>query len=207
MSYREAAQKVRIAELLSGEFEEVSVDGIRYFRLPWGSVLKVRVMGLVLGSSLKEDGSFATLELHDGTASVQVKAWDEDIPLLIDPDTGRLYDQGSLIDVIARVKSWKDSIYLSPLLIVKLKDPNAILLRELEILRRELRLKLEPKKSEENLRRDIIRMLKELGPLSLDEMADLLKEDQFKLKRELEEMVSYGLLWESEGKYRYITHY
>ncbi|MEM3929513.1 MAG: hypothetical protein QXX48_04475 [Candidatus Korarchaeum sp.] len=52
MSYREAAQKVRIAELLSGDFEEVSVEGVRYFRLPWGSVLKVRVMGLVVESGL-----------------------------------------------------------------------------------------------------------------------------------------------------------
>ncbi|MEM4582186.1 MAG: OB-fold nucleic acid binding domain-containing protein, partial [Candidatus Korarchaeum sp.] len=188
MSYREAAQKVRIAELLSGDFEEVSVEGIRYFRLPWGSVLKVRVMGLVVESSLREDGTFATLDLHDGTASIQVKAWDEDVSLLIDPDTGKLYDQGTVLDVIARVRSWKDSIYLSPVLIIKVRDPNAILLRELEILRRELRIRVKPKKDEENLMRDLIRILKDLGPLSADEVADLLKEDHLKLKRKLDEM-------------------
>lgn len=203
MSQREAAQKVRIAELLSGEFEEVSVDGVRYFRLPWGSVLKVRVMGLVLESSLKEDGSFATLHIHDGTASIQVKAWDEDVSLLMDPDTGRIYEQGSVVDVIARVRSWRDLIYLSPILVMKVRNPNLILLRELEILRRELRLRIEPKEDKE-IRGDVIRALKELGPLSAEELADLLKEDLQKLRRKLGEMVSLGLLRESEGRYSYI---
>lgn len=204
MPYRDSAQKVRIAELLSGEFEEVSVEGTRYFRLPWGSVIKVRIMGLVVESSLKEDGSFATLDVHDGTASIQVKAWDEDVSLLMDPDTGSPYERGSIVDVIGRVRSWKDSIYLSPTLVIKVRDPNAILLRELEILRRMLRVRVEPRRREEDkLRRDVIRILKEIGPLSLDEMADLLKEDQIRLRKRLEEMVSSGLLLESDGRYGY----
>ncbi|MEM3929512.1 MAG: hypothetical protein QXX48_04470 [Candidatus Korarchaeum sp.] len=127
--------------------------------------------------------------------------------LLIDPDTGKLYDQGTVLDVIARVRSWKDSIYLSPVLIIKVRDPNAILLRELEILRRELRIRVKPKKDEENLMRDLIRILKDLGPLSADEVADLLKEDHLKLKRKLDEMASYGLLQRDEGRYSYIGHY
>ncbi|RDD52955.1 MAG: hypothetical protein BA066_06945 [Candidatus Korarchaeota archaeon NZ13-K] len=204
MPYRDSAQKVRIAELLSGEFEEVSVEGTRYFRLPWGSVIKVRIMGLVVESSLKEDGSFATLDVHDGTASIQVKAWDEDVSLLMDPDTGSPYERGSIVDVIGRVRSWKDSIYLSPTLVIKVRDPNAILLRELEILRRMLRVRVEPRRREEDrLRRDVIRILKEIGPLSLDEMADLLKEGQIRLRKRLEEMVSSGLLLESDGRYGY----
>ncbi|MCC6028852.1 MAG: OB-fold nucleic acid binding domain-containing protein [Candidatus Korarchaeum sp.] len=201
----EAAQKVRIKELLAGEFEEVSVDGTRYFRLPWGSVSRVRIMGLVLDSSMKEDGSFATLELHDGTASIQVKAWDEDVNLLMDPDTGRIYGAGSIIDLIGKVKSWKDSIYLSPILVIKVRDPNAILLRELEILRRELRLRGKPKlKDSKEDMKVIIRALKDLGPLSAEEIADLLKEEVEDVRKLLGEMVTSGLLYESGGKYSYV---
>jgi len=201
----EAAQKVRIKELLAGEFEEVSVDGTRYFRLPWGSVSRVRIMGLVLDSSMKEDGSFATLELHDGTASIQVKAWDEDVNLLMDPDTGRIYGAGSIIDLIGKVKSWKDSIYLSPILVIKVRDTNAILLRELEILRRELRLRGKPKlKDSKEDMKVIIRALKDLGPLSAEEIADLLKEEVEDVRKLLGEMVTSGLLYESGGKYSYV---
>ncbi len=201
----EAAQKVRVKELLAGEFEEVSIEGTRYFRLPWGSVSRVRIMGLVLDSTMKEDGSFATLELHDGTASIQVRAWDEDVNSLIDPDTGRIYGTGSIIDLIGRVKSWKDTIYLSPVLVMKVRDPNAILLRELEILRRELRLRGKPKLR--NLKEDIkviIRALKELGPLSAEEVADLLKGEVDDVRMLLDEMVTSGLLYESRGKYGYV---
>mgnify|MGYP001772652573 CR=1 FL=1 len=204
MPHTESAQKVRITEILAGEFEEVSVDGNRYFRLPWGSVSRVRVMGLVIDSHVREGGSFAVLEIHDGTASTQVRAWDEDVSLLIDPDTGKLYDRGSLLDIIAKVRSYRDNFYLSPIMVLKVRDPNALLLRELEIIRRELRLRINPKKREDDDLRAIIRALKELGPLKVDELADLLGKDPDKIRKKLKELVALGLIYGSNDKYSYV---
>ncbi len=205
-STSEPGHKVRVKELNEGSFEEIAVNQVRYFRLPWGSVSKVRVMGIVIDSWRSDDGTFARLEIHDGTGSIQVKAWEEDISRITDPDTGRLYEAGTIIDVMGRIRSWRDTIYLYPLLVSKVKDPNLILLRELEILRRILRHKSPPISRPEShtVNSTLIRLLKDVGPLTLDEIADLLKWDLSEVSERIAELKSSGLIYERNGKYVYI---
>ncbi len=202
----EPGHKVRVGELSGGSFEEIAVNQVRYFRLPWGSVSKVRVMGIVIDSWKSDNGTFARLEIHDGTGSIQVKAWEEDISRITDPYTNRLYDVGAIIDVMGRIRSWRDTIYLYPVLASKVKNPNLILLRELEILRRILRHKSPPVSRLDNHAIDsvLIRLLKDVGPLSSDEVADLLKWDLDEVSKRIAELKSSGLIYERNGKYVYI---
>lgn len=200
----EPAHKVWVEELREGNFEEIPVNQIRYFRLPWGSVSKIRVMGLVINSWISDDRAFAWIEVHDGSGSIQVKAWDEDIDKIRDPNTGELFGIGSLIDVIGRVRSWRDTLYLYPVLVTEVKDPNYILLRELEILRRKLRYKVSPKNSGSEGWETILRLLKEIGPLDRKEIADLLKIDEDHLAIQLEELMNLGLIYEENGSYAYV---
>ncbi|HDI73820.1 MAG TPA: hypothetical protein ENF57_02290, partial [Candidatus Korarchaeota archaeon] len=201
----EPAHKVRVRELGEGEFEEISLNQVRYFRLPWGSISKVRIMGIVISSWKNEDGSFARLEIHDGTGSIQVKAWDEDVSKMTDPATGELYEIGVIVDVIGRIRCWRESLYLYPILMSRVRDPNMLLLRELEILRRALRYKIPPSQTPEFLvDGTLIKLLKELGPLSIDEIADLLKWNLDVVSRKLEELRDLGLIYKEDGKYVYI---
>ncbi len=203
----EPAHKVWIEELGEGRFEDISINQVRYFRLPWGSVSKVRVLGLVINSWMSNDGTFAWIEIHDGSGSIQVKAWEEDIDRITDPDTGKLLETGSLIDVIGRIRSWRDTLYLYPLLVIKVRDPNMIFLRELEILRRKLRYQAAPSGAhQEEAPRvsTIIKLLKEIGPLDGREMADLLKVDEDRLIVQLRELEDLGLIYEDNGKYVYV---
>ncbi len=202
----EPSHKVRIRELSEGNFEEIAVNQVRYFRLPWGSVSKVRIIGIVIDSWESNDGTFARLEIHDGTGSIQIKAWEEDISRITDPDTNKLYEVGSILDVIGRIRSWRDTIYLYPILINKVEDPNLILLRELEILRRTLRHISPPKRRSDiyTTNATIIRLLKDLGPLSLSEISDLLKLDLNDVSRKIAELRSSGLIYEKDDKYVYI---
>ncbi len=203
----EPAHKVWIEELREGRFEDISINQVRYFRLPWGSVSKVRVMGLVINSWISDDGTFAWVEVHDGSGSIQVKAWEEDIDRITDPDTGKLLEIGSLIDVIGRIRSWRDTLYLYPILVIKVRDPNTIFLRELEILRRKLRYQAAPSStspSEALSMRTIIKLLKEIGPLDSKEMADLLKVDEGQLIVQLHELEDLGLIYKDNGKYVYV---
>ncbi len=202
----EPGHKVRIRELDEGNFEEIAVNQVRYFRLPWGSVSKVRIMGIVIDSWENNDRTFARLEIHDGTGSIQIKAWEEDISRITDPDTNKPYEVGSIVDIIGRIRSWRDTIYLYPILVNKVKDPNLILLRELEILRRTLRHISPPMKKPDiyTTNATIIRLLKDLGPLSLDEISDLLKSDPNDVSRKIVELRSSGLIYEKDGKYVYI---
>ncbi len=203
----EPAHKVWIEELAEGRFEDISINQVRYFRLPWGSVSKVRVMGLVINSWMNDDGTFAWIEIHDGSGSIQVKAWEEDIDRITDPNTGKLLKTGSLVDVIGRIRSWRDTLYLYPVLVIRVRDPNAIFLRELEILRRKLRYQAAPRgasRGEVLSLRTIIKLLKEIGPLDSGEMADLLKVDEGLLIVQLHELEDLGLIYEDNGKYVYV---
>ncbi|MDK2384265.1 MAG: hypothetical protein QI199_05595 [Candidatus Korarchaeota archaeon] len=203
----EPAHKVWIEELREGRFEDISINQVRYFRLPWGSVSKVRVMGLVINSWMSDDGTFAWIEVHDGSGSIQVKAWEEDIDRIIDPDTGKLLGTSSLVDVIGRIRSWRDTLYLYPILVIKVRDPNDIFLRELEVLRRKLRYKTPPRgvSAAEALNlRTIIKLLKEIGPLDGREMADLLRVDEGMLIVQLHELEDLGLIYKDNGKYVYV---
>ncbi len=202
----EPSHKVRIGELREGSFEEIALNQVRYFRLPWGSISKVRVMGIVIDSWKSDDGTFARLEIHDGTGSIQIKAWEDDISRITDPNTDKLYEVGTIIDVMGRVRSWRDTIYLYPILVSRVNDPNLILLRELEILRRILRHKSPPisRLDDHIIDPTLIRLLKDVGPLSLDEIADLLKWDLDEVSKRIDELKSSGLIYERSGKYVYI---
>ncbi len=201
----EPAYKVRISEILSGEFESISVDHVRYFRFKWGSAVKVRVMGIVISSWTNEDRSFARIELFDGTGTIQVRAWDDGVEKLIDKETGNLYSRGTILDIIAKIRSWKDEPYLSPFMVIKVDDPNEILLRELEIIRRELRFSsIIPVSEEKSLEEDLLKLLKEVDGLYADEIADLLGENSGRVAIALKKLRELGLIYEKDGKYYYI---
>ncbi|MCD6244450.1 MAG: hypothetical protein J7J65_04375 [Candidatus Korarchaeota archaeon] len=201
----EPAYKVRIKEIYEGEFEEISVNHVRYFRFPWGSVSKARVMGIVISSWISDDGSFARLEIHDGTGSIQLKAWEEDVSRLFDPETGYLFEIGTILDVIGRIRSWRDTVYLYPMIVEKVSDPNLILLRELEILRRMLRFRFPPsaKKEDYPIDKTIIKLLKEVGPLSPEEISDLLGWELNDVLDKLDGLRELGLIYKEGSKYVY----
>ncbi len=204
-SLTEPAYKVRISEILEGEFESISVDHVRYFRFKWGSAVKVRVLGMVISTWVHENRSFAKLDLFDGTGIIQLRAWEDGVDKLVDEETGELYARGSILDVIAKIRSWKDKPYLSPLIVLKVKDPNLVLLRELEVIRRDLRFSsLTPVRSEKNLEEELLKLLREVDGLSQDEIADLMGEERIKVSGALSRLRELGLIYEEDGRYYYI---
>ncbi len=142
-SYAQAV-RVRIREILEGEFEEAALNAARLLRPPplLGvsiSVNRVRVIGMVTGSMISEDRRYGRLTLEDGTGRITVRVWDEEVEMIIDPDTGDLYESGTLLEVIAQVRAYKGEKYLHPSLVIKLKDPNWLIVGNLELMRRVLK--------------------------------------------------------------------
>lgn len=132
---RPVAYKMRIEDVVLGQYVR-SPDGTQpsYLLTPWGEqVTRVRVMGTVVNKFIREDQNYATLRIDDGSETVSLRAWQE---------AAREFDKfnlGDIIDVIGRVREFNGEIYLTPELIINVKDPNWELVRELEIitLRRE----------------------------------------------------------------------
>ncbi len=138
------AVRVRIEDILKGEFEETTLDAARFLRLPSilgvsSLVSRVRVLGIVTYSTVSEDRRYGKIILEDGTGRISLRVWEEDVDLILDPDTGDPYGVGTILDVIAKIRAYKGEKYLYPTLIVKLEDPNWLIVSNLELMRRRLK--------------------------------------------------------------------
>jgi len=206
------AAKVWIREILEGQFEDVSVGAVRYFRLPsGGSVVSVRIMGVVVDSYMSSDAGHVRVVLQDGTGSISVRAWDQDVELLADPETGSPFPRGTILDVIGRVREWRGERYVVPQLTVRVQDPNWVLVRTLEILRERLRAAAaaaagaseEGAADQIELFEEILRLLKRGGPLTAEQIADEFPEGRREVvSRALDRMLEEGLIYlDEEGRY------
>lgn len=126
---RPAAYKLKIEDLVRGQYVH-SLEGAEpsHVLTPWGQrVTRARVMGTVVDKFVREDQSYATLRLDDGSETISIRAWREGVPEL------DLFDIGSVIDVMGKVREFDGEVYLVPELILRVEDPNWELVRELEI--------------------------------------------------------------------------
>lgn len=161
MIERQTAKKVRIADITGGEW--VKREGMEpsFVITPGGEdVARARVMGTVVSRFVSVDGSFASITIDDSTDTIRAKAFQET----------RHIDGvavGDLVDVIGKVRVYNNEMYIIPEVVLKVADPNAELLRRLELLRKLSGAKAATAKSgkadrireREQLRKDVIRLL------------------------------------------------
>jgi len=128
---RSTAYKVKIWELVNGKYirpAEGAEPG--YLLTPWSQrISRARVMATVIDRYLSNDQTYAALWLDDGSETIRLKAWREDVKSVADLKIGEL------VDVIGRVREYEGEVYLVPEMISRVDDPNWELVRELEILR------------------------------------------------------------------------
>lgn len=123
-----AARKVKVEELLLGEYVS-SEEEAPYLITPWGEkVSRARVMGTVVDKWVREDGGYCTVYLDDGTGVISLRGWGEGVKELDELKVG------DLVDVIGGVREYLGERYLRPYLLLRVKDPNWEVVRELEIL-------------------------------------------------------------------------
>lgn len=125
-----AAYKLKIEDLVRGQYIR-SIDDTEpsYLLTPWGQrITRARVMGTVVDKFVREDQSYATLRLDDGSETISLRAWRENVPEL------NHFDIGSTVDTIGRVREFEGEVYMVPELILQVNDPNWELVRELEIV-------------------------------------------------------------------------
>ncbi len=128
---RSTAYKVKIWELINGKYVRPA-EGAEpsYLLTPWGQrISRARVMATVIDRYISNDQTYAALWLDDGSETIRLKAWREDVKTVADLKIGEL------VDVIGRVREYEGEIYLVPEMILRVEDPNWELVRELEILR------------------------------------------------------------------------
>jgi ribosomal protein S28E/S33 len=123
-----------VKHLLEGKYnaEEKSLFTI------FGVLRKIRLVAtitnredFVSNTSTGELSTNLRFELEDGTGLISAVKWDVDLEKYND------LNQGDIVDILGRVGSYGDTAQISNIkLIKKVKDPNYILLRDAEIIKK-----------------------------------------------------------------------
>ena len=205
---RQTAKKVRILDLMSGEW--VRKEGMEpsYVQTKSGEqVSRARILSTVVGKFQAEDGNFASVTLDDGTDTIRAKTFKTVKPL----DSVNV---GDIVELIGKVREWNDEVYILPELVRKLVDPNFELLRRLELLRL---AKSGPKKAsadgqvkgpseQEKLRNDMLKLIEEAKDgISYTEILEKMKIPEEKAEPIINELLAEGICYEpSPGKVKKI---
>ncbi len=119
---RMTAVKLRIQDLVEGTF-----DG-KYVHTMFGEVSEARILGTLIDVFISDDNNYISLTVDDGTETVRIKAWGQDVGNL------KQFLKGDLIDVVGKVREYNDEIYLTSEVISRV-PPNKWVLRELELMK------------------------------------------------------------------------
>ncbi|KXB02265.1 hypothetical protein AKJ44_00920 [candidate division MSBL1 archaeon SCGC-AAA261F17] len=126
---RSTAYKVKIEDLVNGRYVSSAEGEPNYLVTPWNQqVLRVNLIATIIDKFIREDGTYATLQIDDGTATIRAKAWEEGAERMDE------FNVGALVKVIGKVREYEGEIHLVPEVIRKIEDPNWEIVRELEIL-------------------------------------------------------------------------
>lgn len=161
------ARKVRIFDLVNGEF--LREENRSFVKTVFGNVSEVRILATVVDTFTSEDRSFSTITLDDGTETLRVKTWNQDVEVL------QPFEKGDFVECLGWVREYNNEIYLIPELIKKV-SPNKWILRELEIL--ESLLKIPKEEKEELVEEEVLEEIEEnVDEEDLEEF-EILDEDE-----------------------------
>ena len=127
---RGTAFKVRIRAVTEGKFSKSeSRWKPGYLLTPQGEkVSRVRIMGTVVSRFVGDDQKYSSLTLDDGGDTIAVRAFRDDVELLMN------VKPGGTVDVIGKVKEYEGETYINIESVWKIEEPNWELVRRLELL-------------------------------------------------------------------------
>lgn len=123
---RQTAYKVWIGDLLNGIFIksrgefEPSYAAIRGL-----NVSRVNLIGAVISSNSQE--GYASIVVDDGSGSVNLRVWKEEISILNDISIGQL------VLAVGKIKSFNNSIYVVPEFVRRIENADWFRHRKLEL--------------------------------------------------------------------------
>ena len=112
----------------------------------FGKIRRARVVGTItdkreLIASQPTDGEVSydsvsdselriEFDLDDGTGMIRATLWQAD------PEKYSGFNIGDIVDIVGLIRKWKDFVYISPEIMKKIDNPNFVLLRNAEIIKR-----------------------------------------------------------------------
>jgi RPA family protein len=131
-----------ITHLLNGKYSTENKSLYTIF----GQVKRVRIIATITekreiindkvsgeSSFLDEEEEITTrieFDLDDGTGLIRATLWHEN------PEKYQHFKEGNIVDIIGKIRNWQGFTSISPEIIKSVKDPNKLLLRDSEIIKR-----------------------------------------------------------------------
>jgi len=180
--------------VFNGEFLNINGD----------EVYRVRSIGTIIVKFLSDDGNYGFLVLDDGTSTIRIKAWQDNVTKI------KFYDIGDLVEVFAGVQEYEGEVYLSPIIIRKIYNPNWELVRKIELHKKESNItKVEDKDNIEETKTksvnsgNFLELIKKLDDGQGADMNDIINKS--KLSRQevvtiLMDLMDNGDVYEPEPK-------
>jgi RPA family protein len=196
---RSVALKVKIEDLVKGKYVRQSDVEPSHLLSPWGQhILRARAIATVIEKFISQDQNYGVLRVDDGSETIRLKAWGQDVKTLED------FKVGDLIDVIGRVREYEGEVYLLPEVIARIDDPNWELVREMDVLRARRQLLMEGKRPRSELKPEVRRLEVELPAPGASPTVETIEDDEEPLPDVPEEvkkkvMLAFDKLDKGEG--------
>lgn len=217
MQGRQNAYKLWIAEIISADY--IREDGEwepNYLDVKGVKVTRVNVIGTITEVFANATADYATITIEDGSAQIAIRAFKEDVKLVIGVNIG------DSILIIGRPKQYQNEIYLVPEIVKKLDNPAWMKVRKAELLQtrgniqqksllivppeasdREAREELiatnTPLRGDEGTRQKLLNILEKQGELGMD--IDVLIKDseteEGEAEKIIEELIKEGEIYMS----------
>lgn len=205
---RQTARKVRLADIMSGNF--VKKEGMEpsFVETANGNVSRARIMSTVMNVFKSEDGKFGSITLDDGTDTIRAKAF-KDLSVI------EGVREGQLVDVVGKVREYNGEIYMIPELVKQIEDPNMELLRRAELLKSlgtpvsspsGSKEPSKPSNDQAELRKKVLAAIEsKKDGATFDNISSAVKADEEALEDAINELLSEGICYEpTPGKIKKI---
>ena len=123
---RQTAYKVWISSLLSGKYTKGTEQfEAGYIEVNNTRISRVNLIGIIIDKFEAE--TQISLTLDDGSGSLRIKAWNENVSLM----SG--FNIGDLVLVVGKVKEFNNQVYVTPEIVKILDNPLWLKVRKLEL--------------------------------------------------------------------------
>ena len=125
------AKKVRIFDIVNGKFFPGSKEEMKpsYVITPFGEkISRVNLVATAIDKFLSENENYSAITIDDGSGSMGVKSFKENVVLL------KNLELGDFVLIVGKLKEFNEETYVNAEVVRKIKDPNYESLRKLEIL-------------------------------------------------------------------------
>jgi RPA family protein len=201
-------RKLRVVDIVNGEWD----DENQCVRTVFGKINEIRAFGTVMDKFVTEDGKYSYIILDDGTETMRLKTWRDDVRRMDG------IEKGDIVDIIGKLNYYNEEIYIFPKIIKKISY-NFWLLRHLEIIenlktlpREKIETKVTKEKKKEEIEefeildsdvttKKILETL-ESGEFSKEEIIEKTSLDEIDVELALRELTDEKKIEEKNGKFK-----